>query len=295
MNLDHIRTFLEVSECGNFHKAAKALNVTQSTVSARIRTLEDHFGLPLFRRSRSGVELTGGGQQFRRYALNLQQFWQQAYQAVTLPRGYRGVFALAAQVSLWDRLILPWIPWMRAQAPDLALRLDADYSNAQMRQLSDGLLDIGVMYQPRQIPGLVVEKLFDDELVLVATQKREVSGAWVEDYVFVDWGDTFREAHARFFPDLETPAVSVGLGEMGLRYILANGGSGYFPRRVVDNLVNRGELFFVEGTPSLERPAYVVFSEASSDPELLELALTGLREVCRAEEWARDAGSGETP
>jgi hypothetical protein len=81
------------------------------------RPHEDHFGLPLFRRGRSGVELTAAGHQFRRYALNLQHFWKQAYQAVTLPRGYRAVFSLAAQVSLWDRLILPWIPWMRAEAP----------------------------------------------------------------------------------------------------------------------------------------------------------------------------------
>ena len=54
MNLDHIRTFVEVAACGNFHRAAESLHVTQSTVSARIRVLEDHFGLPLFRRGRSG-------------------------------------------------------------------------------------------------------------------------------------------------------------------------------------------------------------------------------------------------
>ena len=119
MNLDHIRTFLEVASCGNFHRASEALNVTQSTVSARIRTLEDYFGLPLFRRARSGVELTVAGHQFRRYALSIQQFWQQGYQALTLPRGYRAVFSIASQVSLWGRLVLPLIPWLRAEAPEL--------------------------------------------------------------------------------------------------------------------------------------------------------------------------------
>ena len=90
MNLDQIRTFVEVAGCGNFHRAAETLNATQSTVSARIRALEDYFGLPLFRRGRSGVELTAAGHQFRRYALNLQHFWQQASPDVPLPRGYRG-------------------------------------------------------------------------------------------------------------------------------------------------------------------------------------------------------------
>ena len=59
MNLEHIRTFLEVAESGNFNRAAESLHVTQSTVSARNKTLEDYFGLPLFKRARSGVELTG--------------------------------------------------------------------------------------------------------------------------------------------------------------------------------------------------------------------------------------------
>lgn len=285
MNLDHIRTFLEVASCGNFHRASETLNVTQSTVSARIRTLEDYFGLPLFRRARSGVELTVAGHRFRRYALSIQQFWQQGYQAVTLPRGYRAVFSIASQVSLWDRLVLPLIPWLRAEAPDVALRVDADYSISQMRSLADGLLDLGVMYQPRQTPGLRIDKLFDEVLILISTRPRAATQAWVEDYVFVDWGDVFREAHARFFPELETPAVTVGLGALGLQYILENGGSGYFPLRVVQPLLDDERLFRVEGAESVKRPVYVVYSDEAADEDLMRLALRGLNHVSRAE-WS---------
>ena len=292
MNLDHIRTFLEVASCGNFHRASEQLHVTQSTVSARIRTLEDYFGVQLFRRARSGVELTAAGHQFRRYALNLQQFWQQAFQAVTLPKGYRAMFALAAQVSLWDRLVLPWIPWMRSMAPDVALRVDADYSPSQMRYLSDGLLDLGVMYQPRQVPGLCIETLFEEVLVLVSTRPRAATQAWVEDYVYVDWGDVFREAHARFYPAMTTPAVTVGLGALGLQYILEHGGSGYFPLRVVQPLLEEGRLFRLEGVESVRRPVYAVYSEEPADEALLTLALRGLREVSRAE-WSEASERGK--
>jgi DNA-binding transcriptional LysR family regulator len=58
MKIDHIRTFLEISNCGNFNRAAENLNVTQSTVSARIKAMEDRFGRVLFKRGHSGVELT---------------------------------------------------------------------------------------------------------------------------------------------------------------------------------------------------------------------------------------------
>ena len=66
MNIDLARTFLEIAETGNFNKAAERLDVTQSTVSMRIKALEDEIGRPLFTRSKTGTELTPAGHQFRR-------------------------------------------------------------------------------------------------------------------------------------------------------------------------------------------------------------------------------------
>ncbi len=279
MKIDHIMTFLEIAACGNFNRAADNLNVTQSTVSARVKTLEDQFGRSLFTRSHSGVELTSAGHHFKRYAIGIQRLWQQAHQEVTLPKGYKTVLALGAQVSLWDRLILKWMPRMREKASDVALRVEADYSSSLMRQLSDGLLDIGVMYTPRQIPGLVIDNLFEETLMLATTRERDVTAGWLEDYVFVDWGDEFRARHGEAFPDMETPAVSVGLGALGLQYILENGGSGYFPTRVVEPLIGQGRLFPVHDAPSASRPAYVVYTATPKDEELLQLALSELRAV----------------
>ena len=283
MNLDHIRTFLEVAACGNFNRAAENLNVTQSTVSARIKALEDRFGHPLFQRAHSGTELTAAGHQFRNYAFNIQHLWQQAHQAVTLPEGFSNVLGVAAQVSLWDRLILQWIPRMRERAPNVALRIDAHYSENQMRLLTDGLIEVGIMYQPRQTPGLIIEQILEEVLVLVSTDQRDLSLGWVDDYVFVDWGDVFRAMHAEAFPDMRTPALTVGLGALGLMTILQNGGSGYFPLRVVRPLIESERLYLVDGAPRGRRPAYVVYTATPTDEEVLHLALDGLRHVASLE------------
>jgi DNA-binding transcriptional LysR family regulator len=281
LKIEHIRTFLEISDCGNFNRAAKNLNVTQSTVSARVKTLEDGFGRVLFIRSHSGVELTSAGQHFRQYALNIQRLWQQAHQRISLPENFTQGIGLGSQVSLWDSLILKWIPWMRQNANDVAIHVEADYSPSLMRQLADGLLDIGVMYKPRTTPGLVIEDLLVETLVMVATDQRDLVEGWVEDYVFVDWGDEFRVRHGEAFPDMDTPAVSVGLGSLGLEYILQNGGSGYFPVRVVQPYIERQKLFHVGGAPKMQRSAYVVYPEIARDQETLELALKGLRDIAR--------------
>lgn len=282
MHIDQLRTFLEVAATGNFNRAAETLNVTQSTVSARIRALEERLGRPLFIRNHAGVRLTPAGQRLRRHALNMQRLWQRAEQEVALPRAYRAAIGLGSQVSLWERLILRWIPWMRRAAPDVAIHVEADYSTSLMRQLADGVLDIGVMYTPRQTPGLIVDELLVEQLVLVTTEA-PAGESWKEGYVFVDWGREFRAAHDEALPDL-APAVSVGLGPLGLRYILRNGGSGYFPVRVVRPLLAEGRLFRVPDTPVMRRPAYVVYGAAPADDALLRLALRGLREVAAEED-----------
>jgi DNA-binding transcriptional LysR family regulator len=283
VKIDHIRTFLEISDCGNFNRAAENLNVTQSTVSARVKAMEERFGRILFTRGHAGVELTSAGQHFRQYALNIQRLWQQAQQQISLPENFSHGIGLGSQVSLWDSLILKWIPWMRRNANDVAIHVEADYSPSLMRQLSDGLLDIGVMYNPRRTPGLVIEDLLDESLVLVATERRDMIDGWVEDYVFVDWGREFRIRHAEVFPGMDTPAVAVGLGALGLEYILQNGGSGYFPLRVAQPYIDNGKLFLVGAAPTMQRPAYMVYPEVSRQQETLELALNGLREI--AQQW----------
>jgi DNA-binding transcriptional LysR family regulator len=283
MNMDQIKTFLEVATTGNFNLAAENLNVTQSTVSARVRVLEELLGRPLFVRNHTGAQLTPAGQRFRRYALNMQRLWQRAEQEVALPKEFSASIGLGSQVSLWERLILRWIPRMRLAAPDIAIHLEADYSPSLMRQLGDGVLDIGVMYSPRQTMGLVIEELLVEQLILVSTEPSPGTGSWQENYVFVDWGPDFRDTHDEAFPDL-SPALSVGLGPLGLGYVLRHGGSGYFPVRVVRRLLQEEKLFPVPDTPMMQRPAYVVYGASSLDPELLQLGLRELRQIAEESE-----------
>lgn len=282
MNIDLARTFLEIVETGNFNKAAERLNVTQSTVSMRVRALEDELGRPLFLRSKSGTGLTAAGEQFRRYAATLVRVWQQARQELALPPGFRTGLTVGGQFSLWDRMLLKWIPWMRQAMPDVALRVEVGQSEGLMRQLAEGVIDIGVMYSPQSRPGIVIEPLFEERLLLVSTRGRDAA-AGDDGYVFVDWGPEFRAAHGQAYPDLKTPAVQVGLGALGLQHILANGGSGYFPERVVRTLLEGGRLHAVAGAPEFHRPAYVVHAAGEEQPDWLRTALDGLRHVAALE------------
>jgi LysR family transcriptional regulator, flagellar master operon regulator len=82
MDIALARTFLMIAETGSFIEAARRMNVTQSTVSARVRNLEQLLGRQLFERSKVGAQITQAGEQFQKHALAMVRVWQQAQQDV---------------------------------------------------------------------------------------------------------------------------------------------------------------------------------------------------------------------
>jgi DNA-binding transcriptional LysR family regulator len=232
MDITLARTFLMVAETGSFIDAARKMNVTQSTVSARIKGLEDLFGRTLFDRSKNGAALTGAGEQFQKHALALVRLWQHAQLEVGLAGQHRDHLAVGAPAALWDGFLLKWIAWLRGNIPDIAISASASLPAVMIQRLLEGTLDLAVMYQPGQPPGFTIEHLFDEEFVLVtsvpAAQRRSLS-----DYVFVDWGPDFQQDHAAAYPEYTNPGLNLDLGPVGIDYLLSNECSGYFPARNV--------------------------------------------------------------
>ncbi len=282
MNIDHIRTFLEVAATGNFNRAAESLNVTQSTVSARIRVLEEQLDRRLFARNRYGVTLTPAGQHFRHHAEISVRAWLRAKQEVALPEDVTGVLGIGASVTIYDRLFPAWLSNVRAKAPSVALRIEIDFSKGLNRRLADGAIDVAVMYQPRTAPGIRIEKLFEDDLVLIASQDREAAPGGRADYVHVDWGFDFNSAYSEAFPDTDGPAVSVGMEDIALNHILRHGGAAYLSLRSAEPFLDQRRLFKVRGAPAFKRPTYVAYSEDPTDGALLDLAMAELRAIVTA-------------
>ena len=281
MDVELARTFLEIVRARSFVRAAEQLNVSQTAVSARIRTLEERLGRPLFVRNKNGASLTAAGDQFLRYAPMFVQLWQRARHQVAVPPGRRAVLTIGGEVSLWHPWLIEWLHWMRRSAPDVALRVQVDVPDSLTDQVSTGALDVAVMYAPQYRPGARVELLLEEKLVLVSTEA-EARAVEPESYVYVDWGPDFAHHHELSFPDDRNPGLFVGLGPLALTYILEAGGSGYFRQRAVAPYLASGKLHLVAGAPSFFYPVYAVCS-GQADNELIDLALDGLRSIASAD------------
>lgn len=277
MDTEVIRTFLEIVAQRNFGAAAEKLHVAQTTVSARIKLLEDRLGRPLFVRGKTGATLTPAGEQLLRYAPTFVQLWERARHQVALPPNKRAVLAIGGELSLWNPLLLEWLVWMRQAAPEIAVRTKVGIAEDLNTQVAEGVLDVAVLYSPRYRPGLEVELLFEETLVLVTTDPSP-GDTIGPNYVYVDWGTDFALHHGLSFPELSEPGLFVGLGPLALGYILKIGGSGYFRMRAVQPHLDSGELHLVPEAPRFPYPAYAVYG-ANADSDLIHQALDGLKQV----------------
>ncbi|MFZ5510665.1 MAG: LysR family transcriptional regulator [Pseudomonadota bacterium] len=293
MDINLARTFLEIVATGNFLRAADRLHVTQTAVSARVRALEELLGRKLFVRNKSGASLTSAGEQFLRYAQTLVQVRERARHQVAVPPGRRAVVTVGGELSLWDPVLLDWLLWMRQAAPQLALRAEVGLPESLINQVAEGILDIAVVYAPHQRPGLKIELLIEEKLVLVTTTPRGQEQR-ATDYVFVDWGPEFAAHHNLAFSELANAGTFVGLGPLGLRYILEAGGSGYFRWKAVQRYLKSGRLRLVAGAAEFAYPAYAVYSE-SADANTVTPALVGLRHVASSDSVSRPRTAARRP
>lgn len=276
MDINLARTFLTVAETGSFIDTARKMCLTQSTVSSRIRSLEEQLDRELFERSKTGATLTSAGEQFRKHALALVRVWQTAQIEVSKSDVHRDRLSVGAPRSLWDGFLLNWISRLRVDIPDIAVDASAlDLSFLTQRML-DGTMDMAIMYRAVQLPGIVSEHLFDEEFVLVtsvkAGQRRRAS-----DYVFFDWGAEFELDHATAFPEHVNPGLSLDIGAIGLDYMMSTPSSGYCPLRMAKKHIRRGRLRLPPRARKFVYPVYMVYPE-TRDEDAFEPILDALRQ-----------------
>jgi DNA-binding transcriptional LysR family regulator len=276
MDTENLRSFLEVAVHGSFTVAATKLNLAQSTVSARIRVLEEQLGRRLFVRDSDGVSLTQAGRQFLPHASSITRTWQQARQDIGVPDGYEHLLRLTAPAYLWDTMITSWVEWMRARRPEVALRLESSFPDVAIDQMADGLLDISIVYLPRPYPGIAYEALVTDTVVLV--QHAAQTGHWMEKYILVDWGPEFRIEHDRAFTAAAKPAISTGMVYGALRYVLTQHAAAYLPLSAVEQHIANGELKRLDDAPVFYRPIFLAYPSNSTSSDVIDVALSGLRQ-----------------
>jgi DNA-binding transcriptional LysR family regulator len=169
VELRQLRYFVAIAEECNFSRAAKRLHVSQPPLSTQMKSLEEEIGVPLLTRSNRGVSLTAAGAAFfEETRVVLARLEQAKKRALGAGRGDIGLLAIGF-VSIADYGILPpALKSFRASFPLVEVQLHELTTDAQIRDLRAGRLDLGIGLGPVDEPDLEFEGVLQEALVLAA-------------------------------------------------------------------------------------------------------------------------------
>lgn len=248
--LTALRCFEAVARLGGITLAARELHVTHSAVSQQIKVLEDAMGVAMFVREARGLRLTEDG---RLYALEIRTALRDITQATrrAQARPQESELVVATLPSFALHWLVPRLPSFRAAHPYYRVRL---LTSLQLEDLRHGVSDIAIRMGQGHWPDVAQQKLFDDELVVVAAphfalgphgglprSAAEVLACPLIASPDAPWSDWCRAAQVPE-PAAEATVLSAGDSSIVLGAVMLGQGVALERRSLVAHAMARGEL-----------------------------------------------------
>lgn len=285
MDIQLAKTFLEIMSSGSFQEAAKRLHITQTTVTARIKSLEASLNCRLFIRNRSGATLTPEGERFVEHAKSFVFTWQRAKLDLSKQSNDIPTLNIGVENSLWNPLLTETINQLQSeqqhQQPQTNTAFDAriETESLLIEQLDKGLLDAVVVHKPHYRSNFVVELLMEEKLIHVQSTTQS------QPNLFVDWGQEFKAQYDAVLPQPRQQGFKTNLGPLALKVMLGQGGNGYFRTRVVQKYLASGELERVVGAPEFSYPVYLLYGEQVASDALKHFIRVLKQQSQRLDSW----------
>ncbi|HWL81710.1 MAG TPA: LysR family transcriptional regulator [Roseomonas sp.] len=177
MTLEQLRIFLAVAEREHVTRAAAALHLTQSAVSAAIRALETRHGIALFHRVGRRIELTEDGRIFRTEAAAVLARADAAELVLSeLGGALRGTLRVQASQTVASYWLPPLLVRFRAACPGVAVEVGAGNTRSVAQAVLDGVAELGLVEGEVDDPALEQTVLARDQLIVVVGPRHPWAG-----------------------------------------------------------------------------------------------------------------------
>lgn len=182
MNLDYLRTYLEIVRLGSFSEVAKKLSITQPAVSFQIHKLERDLGVRLLDRRQKTITMTDAGKRFLRFAelvererASLTHDLEQIREEVT------GNIIIVASTIPGEVLLPPILGEFKALHPAISAQVEVSDSMTVISRVQERAYDVGICGTVPEGRDLDYFKIAEDEVVLIVfpehpfAQRKEIS------------------------------------------------------------------------------------------------------------------------
>jgi DNA-binding transcriptional LysR family regulator len=169
-----LQCFLTLSDLLHYGKTARALYISQPTITFQINSLEDAFGVKLFERDRQQVRLTDAGSVFRKYAQGIMDTVDEAHECLS---GLHTRLRLRVACGPVGQFVLlpAVIRMLAAEYPEFELEVTELTTEQQMTRLPDGKVDALLMVGALPIKRLRFDPICKETLVAMVSRQSELA------------------------------------------------------------------------------------------------------------------------
>jgi LysR family glycine cleavage system transcriptional activator len=264
--LSAILAFETAARTGSLAKAADSLALTAAAVSQQIRQLEQHLGIVLFTRGKSGVTLTEQGTDYLAYVQQAFETLRIAQQHVDRQRGKEmlTLFALPALASKWlNPMIGDWL----TQHPQVDIRLHATHGEVDF---ASSTADFALCFGDQGYPLLEKVRLFQDSVQPVCSPQLQAAGDWTQQpLIHVDWGKEsqflpgwYEWFNAAGLPLPQRRGLTYNLTSLAIDAAVEGQGILLGQQQLIQRELAKGTLVpLAEPALPLSKPYYVVYPQ----------------------------------
>jgi LysR family hydrogen peroxide-inducible transcriptional activator len=163
LKLKDLRYLVAVADTRHFGRAAERSFVSQPTLSAQLKKLEDYLGVQLIERAPKRVQLTAAGEEIVERA---RRILEASEEIVELARGHRDPMAGRLRLALLPTIgpyLLPHVAAkLRKHLPRLELMLYEYQTDPMLEKLHSGEIDVGILALPVTMDGLDSYELYKE-------------------------------------------------------------------------------------------------------------------------------------
>lgn len=253
INIENIEAFVYVIHCGSFNKAADALYLSQPSVTARIKSLEQELDCKLFDRQGKQIQITEDGKRFLPYAQQLLLIYQKGKHHINQKKSLPNEFRIGCTVSVSNYIIPDLLPRLKLKYPNTHYKLVTGTTDEIMNKVLSKEVDIGFVRKVNH-PSLQSTKFYEDPIRLYAydghpfltTANLTIEAIAEQPLVFFECGSLDWLRIHRIFEHLESPPniqIHTDNSEMAKKLVIQKAGIGFLPGLCVQQEIQEGKLY----------------------------------------------------
>lgn len=268
MNIESLKTFITLSEVKNFTKTAQQHLVVQSTISNRIKELENEIDKKLFIRNNKSLELTPYGETLLKYAKQIVSFEENFFTEISNLNTCSEQLIIGSVNAIYDCHLYKFIDGFLNYNNEISLKIINNSSLNLINNIHDGSIDIAFSYQPFFDVNYKCVPFKCDEFLLVTSPKNNtyISGITDDeirnlpilytDFFSVGINDWFYS----LFPKNYKFKLEIDVASKAINILKSGFGYSFLPKSYIEKELKEGSLVNIKllDTIPLNLKSYII-------------------------------------